>query len=41
MTKNWMAVAAIALGASVFVPDPAAGQVRQVEMNIAGYLCGF
>lgn len=41
MMRNWVAVVAIALGASVFAPDPAAGQVRQVEMSIAGYLCGF
>lgn len=41
MIRNWAAAVAIALGASLFAPDPAAGQVKQVEMNIAGYLCGF
>lgn len=41
MTRKWIAGVAMALGVSVFTPDPAAGQVKQVEMNIAGYLCGF
>lgn len=39
--RRWTAAVAIALGASLFAPDPAAGQVKNVEMRIAGYLCGF
>lgn len=41
MMREWIAAVTIALGASLFAPDPAAGQVKRVEMNIAGYLCGF
>ncbi len=31
----------VAVGASALLAKPAAAQVKQVEMNIAGYLCGF
>lgn len=31
----------VAVGASALWQDPAAAQVKKVEMNIAGYLCGF
>lgn len=31
----------IALGAGTLWQDPAAAQAKRVELNIAGYLCGY
>jgi hypothetical protein len=41
MLRKGVAAVAIALGAALFAPNPATAQVKQVEMDIAGYLCGF
>lgn len=39
--KNTLVAALVAVGASAVVQDPAVAQVKKVEMDIAGYLCGF
>lgn len=39
--KKLALVVLIAVGASALWQDPATAQVKKVEMNIAGYLCGF
>lgn len=41
MRRILMAAVAFALGASLVAPNPASAQVKRVEMDIAGYLCGF
>lgn len=41
MLKRWMVAAAVASGISLAMASPAVAQVKRVEMNIAGYLCGF
>lgn len=39
--KKLVLAALVAVGASALWQNPAAAQVKQVEMDIAGYLCGF
>lgn len=39
--RRTLLAALLTVGATLPVPDPAVGQVKQVEMDIAGYLCGF
>lgn len=41
MMRKAVAAVAMALGAALVAPNPAAAQVKRVEMDIAGYLCGF
>lgn len=39
--RRWVITALVAVGATLVAQDPAVGQVKRVEMDIAGYLCGF
>lgn len=39
--RNVVLAVLVAVGASALWQDPATAQVKKVEMNIAGYLCGF
>lgn len=39
--KKLMLAVLVAVGASALWQDPATAQVKRVEMDIAGYLCGF
>ncbi len=39
--KELALAALVFVGASALWQEPAVAQVKQVEMDIAGYLCGF
>ena len=39
--RRTVLAALLSAGATLLAQDPAVGQVKQVEMDIAGYLCGF
>lgn len=41
MLKRWLVAASVAVVVSLVAANPAVAQVKRVEMNIAGYLCGF
>ncbi len=39
--RRLLIAALVTVGALALWQDPATAQVKKVEMNIAGYLCGF
>lgn len=39
--KKLLLAALVAAGGSTLAQNPATAQVKKVEMDIAGYLCGF
>ena len=39
--KKTLLAALVAVGTGTLVQDPAAAQVKRVEADIAGYLCGY
>lgn len=41
MKRTLLVAAAVALGAALIPAEPGIAQVKRVEMDIAGYLCGF